>query len=109
MIKCGYTEGSMLRMTQQRNILDAARHCRLAHVRQSSQAPPILTDSKAAADLVALTATKPLTAPPTSIGFGRPPPLTGLEILRRMQAAYSFTSFRSFMSSFGRNPTGSAT
>ena len=27
---------------------------------------------------IVLTATKPLTAPPTSIGFGRPPPLTGL-------------------------------
>jgi hypothetical protein len=37
-----------------------------------------------AADLIVLTATKPLTAPLTGIGFGRPPPLTGLEILRRV-------------------------
>ena len=69
-----------MRLPTRPNILDAARHCRLAHVRQSSQAPPILTDNKAATDLVVLTATKPLTAPPTSIGFGRPP-LLGEPIL----------------------------
>ena len=80
----GYTDTNMLNMTQQRNILDAARHCRLAHVRlstTSSQMPTVLTDNKAAADLIVLTVTKPLTAPPTGIGFGRPPPLSGLEIL----------------------------
>ena len=33
--RLGYTDTHMLNMTQQRNILDAARHCRLAHVRQS--------------------------------------------------------------------------
>ena len=63
--RLGYTEDHMLRMTQQRNILDAARHCRLGHVRHSpttSQVPSVLTDNKAAADLIVLTTTKPLTA-----------------------------------------------
>jgi hypothetical protein len=57
--RLGYTEDHMLRMTQQRNILDAARHCRLSHVRlspTSSQVPSVLTDNKAAADLIMLTA-----------------------------------------------------
>ena len=97
--RLGYTETQMLNMTQQRNILDAARHCRLAHVRHSpttSQVPTVLTDNKAAADLIVLTATKPLTAPPTGIGFGRPPPMTGLEILRRMHCVLGHCSLDQF-------------
>ena len=71
--RLGYTESNMLRMTQQRNILDAARHCRLAHVRHSpttSQVPTVLTDNKAAADLIVLTATKPLQAWSSPLDLG---------------------------------------
>ena len=87
-----YTEKQLLDMKMQRNIIEAARHKR-AHF-NLNQVTPLCMDNAAATKLVlaATGPTKPLSAPPQGIGFGRPPNLTGLEILRRTHCALGHPS-----------------
>ena len=91
--KHNYTDKNLLDMKMQQNIIAASRHCKRAHF-NPNQVTPLYVDNVSATKLLlaATGPTKPLSAPPLGIGFGRPPPLTGLEILRRIHCALGHCS-----------------